>query len=72
MSESSSEESDITRLSHIASSTERHSSAVDIACDASQNRFGSIYTKSRFLTAELPGSYYQGLVLIYKVLLPFS
>ena len=33
MSESSSEESDITRLSHIATSTERHSSAVDIACD---------------------------------------
>ena len=41
MSESSSEESDITRLSHIASSTERHSSAVDIACDV-QISYGRI------------------------------
>ena len=31
-----------------------------------------LHVTSRFLTAELPESYYQGLVLIYKVLLPFS
>ena len=49
MSKSPSKESDIPALSHIGTSVERPSSAVDSACDAHQNSPGSISPRAGFL-----------------------
>ena len=56
MTKSPSKESDVPSLSHIGTSIERHSSAVDSACDAHHDSPGSKPPRSGFLPAVLPES----------------
>ena len=60
MFKSPSKESDIPALSHIGSSVERHSSVVDIACDARQNSPCLIPSRAGLLSAALPEPSLQG------------
>ena len=60
MSETHSKERDIPPLSHIGLSVEHHSSVVDSACDACQNRLGSIPSWAEFVTVALPKFPLQG------------
>ena len=59
MSETHNKESDIALLPHIALSV-CHSSVVDSACDARQNRPGSTPPRAEFVTTAWPESSLQG------------
>ena len=72
MCKTHSKESDIPPLCDSGSSVECHSSVVDSACDARQNRPRLIPSRTEFVTAALPSLHYKRLVLTYKVLLSFS
>ena len=72
MTKSPSKESDVPSLSHIGTSVERHSSAVDSACDAHHNSPGQYLQGLAFFRQYCQSHHYQELVWIYKVHLPLS